>query len=80
MLIKFWLEVGKEEQERRFAARIDDPLRQWKLSPIPYEEVRREKVKLPKRSKEGKYDDQASLEAEGSCRRSTRPPRKYDWN
>src|SRR5258705_8961451 len=28
-LIKVWLEVGKEEQERRFRARIDDPLRQW---------------------------------------------------
>jgi polyphosphate kinase 2 (PPK2 family) len=27
ILIKFWLEVGKEEQERRFKARIDDPLR-----------------------------------------------------
>jgi polyphosphate kinase len=32
-LIKYWLEVGDEEQERRFAARINDPLRQWKLSP-----------------------------------------------
>jgi polyphosphate kinase len=114
MLIKFWLEVGKEEQERRFAARIDDPMRQWKLSPmdveswtrwydysrardamleatdtdyapwyivrsndkkrarlnciahllslIPYEEVQREKVKLPKRSDKGNYDDQAALE------------------
>ena len=113
ILIKFWLEVGKKEQERRFAARIDDPLRQWKLSPmdveswtrwydysrardmmleatdtahapwyivrsddkkrarlnciahllslIPYEKVPREKVKLPKRSSKGKYDDQASL-------------------
>jgi polyphosphate kinase 2 len=113
MLIKFWLEVGKKEQERRFAARIDDPLRQWKLSPmdieswarwydysrardgmleatdtkhapwyivrsddkkrarlnciahllrlIPYEEEPREKMELPKRSKEGKYDDQAAL-------------------
>ena len=113
ILIKFWMEVGKKEQERRFAARIDDPLRQWKLSPmdveswtrwydyshardemleatdtehapwhivrsddkkrarlnciahflglIPYEEVPREKVKLPKRSSKGKYDDQASL-------------------
>ena len=113
-LLKFWLEVGQEEQARRFEARIDDPLRQWKLSPmdveswtrgydysrardemleatdteiapwyivrtdnkkrarlncishllklIPYEEMPREKVKLPKRSKKGKYDDQASLE------------------
>jgi polyphosphate kinase 2 len=33
-LIKIWLEVGKEEQERRFLARISDPLRQWKLSPM----------------------------------------------
>jgi polyphosphate kinase 2 len=34
MLIKFWLEVGNKEQERRFLARIDDPVRQWKLSPM----------------------------------------------
>jgi polyphosphate kinase 2 len=112
-LIKYWLEVGNEEQERRFEARITDPLRQWKLSPvdlpsrerwydysrardrmleatdtkrapwnivrsddkkrarlncishllsqIPYEKVPREKVRLPKRSKKGAYDDQASL-------------------
>ena len=32
ILVKFWLEVGNEEQERRFRARIDDPMRQWKLS------------------------------------------------
>jgi polyphosphate kinase len=114
ILIKYWLEVGKREQERRFEARIDDPLRQWKLSPmdveswtrwydysqardamleatdtkhapwyivrsddkkrarlnciahllslIPYKKVPREKVKLPKRSNRGKYDDQAALD------------------
>jgi polyphosphate kinase 2 len=33
-LIKVWLEVGQEEQERRFHARIEDPMRQWKLSPM----------------------------------------------
>ncbi len=33
-LIKLWLEVSDEEQERRFQARIDDPVRQWKLSPM----------------------------------------------
>ena len=33
-LIKIWLEVGQEEQEKRFRARIEDPLRQWKLSPM----------------------------------------------
>jgi polyphosphate kinase 2 len=32
ILIKLWLEVGNKEQERRFKARISDPLRQWKLS------------------------------------------------
>jgi polyphosphate kinase len=113
ILIKFWLEVGKDEQEKRFLARIDDPLRQWKLSPIdiesyrrwydysrardlmleatdskhapwyivrsddkrrarlacisqildliPYEELPKANVKLPKRSKRGRYDDGASL-------------------
>jgi polyphosphate kinase 2 len=37
ILIKLWLEVGMEEQQRRFTARIDDPLRQWKLSPMDLE-------------------------------------------
>ena len=32
-LIKYWLEVSNKEQQRRFEARITDPLRQWKLSP-----------------------------------------------
>jgi polyphosphate kinase len=113
ILIKYWLEVGKKEQQRRFEARIKDPLRQWKLSPmdlesfrlwyeysrardrmlaatdtkispwyivrsddkrrarlncithllskIPYRKAPREKVKLPKRSDKGRYDDEASL-------------------
>ena len=34
ILLKLWLEVGKEEQERRFQNRINDPMRQWKLSPM----------------------------------------------
>jgi polyphosphate kinase 2 (PPK2 family) len=33
-LIKYWLEVSDKEQERRFKARIEDPIRQWKLSPM----------------------------------------------
>jgi len=37
LLIKIWLEVGQEEQDRRFRARIDDPIRQWKLSPMDVE-------------------------------------------
>ncbi|MCP4615709.1 MAG: polyphosphate kinase 2 [Bradyrhizobium sp.] len=113
LLIKLWLEVGMEEQEVRFQARIEDPLRQWKLSPmdtesfgrwydysrardimfeatdtreapwrlirsddkrrarlnvishilktIPYKKIKRDKVKLPKRSFKGRYNDQASL-------------------
>ena len=112
-LIKIWLEASDEEQKRRFEARIADPLRQWKLSPMdlpsrerwfdysrardmmldatdtkvapwyvlrsedkkrarlnciahllklmPYKDVPREKIKLPKRSKKGAYDDQAAL-------------------
>jgi len=114
-LIKIWLEVGMDEQDRRFEARIKDPLRQWKLSPmdlesysrwydysrardlmlehtdtesapwfvlrsddkkrarlngiahilsrIRYKRIRRDKVKLPKRSHAGKYDDQKSIAA-----------------
>jgi polyphosphate kinase len=113
ILVKVWLEVGQDEQERRFEARIEDPLRQWKLSPmdiesyrrwyqyskardmmleatdskhapwhivrsndkrrarlncithilnsIPFKKLAPAKVKLPKRSSDGKYDDQASL-------------------
>jgi polyphosphate kinase len=112
-LMKFWLEVSNEEQERRFEARIEDPLRQWKLSPtdlpsrerwydysrardqmldatdtkdapwyiirsddkkrarlncithllslIPYKEIPRKKIKLPKRSMNRAFDDQATL-------------------
>ena len=34
ILIKIWLEVSNDEQKRRFEARIADPMRQWKLSPM----------------------------------------------
>jgi polyphosphate kinase len=40
-LIKVWLEVGQTEQERRFAARIESPIRQWKLSPMDVESYKR---------------------------------------
>ncbi len=112
-LIKLWLEVSDKEQKRRFEARITDPVRQWKLSPmdlpsrskwfeysrardrmlkatdtkwapwyiapsddkkrarlncirhilslIPYAKLKRDKIKLPKRSMKHAYDDQASL-------------------
>lgn len=45
ILIKFWLEVSDKEQKRRFEARMTDPLRQWKLSPMD----------LPSRSKWFEY-------------------------
>lgn len=113
ILIKIWLEVSDEEQRKRFEARIEDPLRQWKLSPmdlpsrslwfeyskardmmldatdtkacpwfilrsddkkrarlncikhildsIPFERVEHKKVKLPKRSMKGEYDDSATI-------------------
>src|SRR6201995_2164830 len=41
ILIKIWLEVGMEEQQRRFEARIEEPLRQWKLSPMDTESFQR---------------------------------------
>jgi polyphosphate kinase 2 len=34
LLIKYWFSVSDEEQERRFQARIDDPTKRWKLSPM----------------------------------------------
>jgi polyphosphate kinase 2 (PPK2 family) len=34
ILIKYWLEVGQEEQTRRITSRIDDPRKVWKLSPM----------------------------------------------
>ena len=44
-LIKIWLEASDKEQKRRFEARMEDPLRQWKLSPMD----------LPARSKWFEY-------------------------
>jgi polyphosphate kinase len=113
-LIKIWLEISDKEQKRRFEARVNDPIRQWKLSAIdlpsrklwfdysrardmmlkatdtkhapwyvlrsddkkrarlnclahildliPYKKVRRESVKVPKRSMKRAYDDQKLLQ------------------
>jgi polyphosphate kinase 2 len=33
-IIKFWFSIDKNEQEKRFAKRNDNPLKQWKLSPV----------------------------------------------
>jgi polyphosphate kinase 2 len=40
-LLKYFLTVSEDEQERRFRQRIDDPVRQWKLSPMDLESYRR---------------------------------------
>jgi len=37
LLVKYWFSVSDEEQERRFEARIDDPVKRWKLSPMDME-------------------------------------------
>lgn len=40
-IVKYWFSVTDEEQEVRFQSRIDDPLKQWKLSPMDLESRRR---------------------------------------
>ena len=40
-LIKYWFDVGMQEQERRFQARIEDPRKVWKLSPMDVESFKR---------------------------------------
>lgn len=37
ILIKYWFEISMEEQTRRFKSRINDPRKQWKLSPMDLE-------------------------------------------
>jgi len=106
-LVKYWFSVSDEEQEKRFQARLDDPTKHWKLSPmdlesrsrwveysrakdemfshtdikqapwyvveaddkraarlnllahllslVPYKDIEREKIALPKRQKDGSY-------------------------
>lgn len=41
MLRKYWFSVSNEEQERRFQSRLNDPMRQWKLSPMDMESITR---------------------------------------
>jgi polyphosphate kinase 2 len=40
-LIKYWFSISDEEQHLRFLSRIQDPLKQWKLSPMDLESRRR---------------------------------------
>jgi polyphosphate kinase 2 len=41
LLRKYWFSVSDVEQERRFASRMSDPMRQWKLSPMDLESIDR---------------------------------------
>jgi polyphosphate kinase 2 len=41
ILLKYWFSVSDEEQEKRFQARIKDPTKRWKLSPMDLESRRR---------------------------------------
>jgi polyphosphate kinase 2 len=41
ILLKYWLEVSEKEQHKRFLARIEDPSKRWKLSPMDLESHRR---------------------------------------
>lgn len=40
-LFKFWLDVGQEEQKRRFKSRANHPLKRWKLSPVDIESLKK---------------------------------------
>ncbi|ATJ91628.1 hypothetical protein HK16_05105 [Acetobacter senegalensis] len=40
-IVKYWFSITDDEQETRFQARIEDPLKQWKLSPMDLESRRR---------------------------------------
>jgi polyphosphate kinase 2 len=41
LLRKYWFSVSDQEQEKRFRSRLDDPMRQWKLSPMDVESILR---------------------------------------
>jgi polyphosphate kinase len=41
LLRKYWFSVSDQEQQRRFKARLKDPMRQWKLSPMDLESITR---------------------------------------
>lgn len=43
-LVKYYLDISKEEQKKRLAARRDDPLKQWKISPVDDQALKRWKA------------------------------------
>ena len=79
VLIKLWLEVGKEEQERRFLARIHDPLRQWKLSPMDLElyGAMVPILESPRRNAEGDGHQVCSLARRTIGRQAPGPPQLH---
>jgi polyphosphate kinase 2 len=44
ILVKYWFSISDDEQNLRFLMRINDPLKQWKLSPMDLESRRRWEV------------------------------------
>ncbi len=41
ILIKYWFSISDEEQERRFQSRVHEPTKQWKISPMDLESIRK---------------------------------------
>jgi polyphosphate kinase 2 (PPK2 family) len=73
-IVKFWFSITDDEQEARFRARIEDPLKQWKLSPMDLESRRRWEDYT--RVKETMLERSSIDEAPGGwCRRWTRSAR-----
>ena len=71
-LVKYWFSIPDEEQEFRFRCRINDPLKQWKLSPMDLESRRR--WELYTKAKEVMFErtHMSGGAAGGSCRVRTR--------
>ena len=71
-ILKYFLDVSEEEQERRFRQRIDDPLRQWKLSPMDVESYRRWWDYTARLRRDDPGDRQPRTRPGGSCPPTTR--------
>jgi polyphosphate kinase len=54
ILRKYFLDVSQDEQRRRFEARIKDPVKHWKLSPMDTESVQRGKDPVPNSKRVGR--------------------------
>ena len=74
-ILKYFLDVSEEEQERRFRQRIDDPVRQWKLSPMDVEMLPPLVGLHPRLRRDDPGDRHAGTRRGGSCPRTTRSGR-----